>query len=381
MGKKVSLRNFVGGFLGGMFGILSSWYIDPAMIPVGVFLGVLIGWWNVYIVNLFGEAHRQARKIAASFIGAIDYVIPTFTRFRKLSSKIIGIFRWAITKKVVKIIALAISAPIRFIRWLACHPINRADFINTTMLLIFIFGIPTITFFLEPHLGIEESGNRGILVILSLVIAMGGSMIYQMRYEVTKNDDLNRLRRFYRELEIISHYGSLGFFIYTMTMQIRYIIGFALFFAIAIPWLFVILVAGFLSCYLLFFIISISYGFYKIANLYSHWLCLGVTMTVTSILWFVYNESFSDPRMLWMIAFGAGIISGATTELIHQIMTALFKNTAAEKGSVWDLFIKDDGSNYIFDIVICKFGCMWFRQNRVARKFRKLCFRTESYEF
>ena len=161
MNRSVSLRNLIGGFLGGTMGILASWYLDPMVLPFGALLGVVLGWWNEDIVRLLGEAHQQAKEKTSGFVGMTDYVVSALARFCGLPSIIANVFRWIIAKAIVGTVVAIASAPARFTRWFSHHPMNRVYFIKTTTLLLLVFGTPLAMWFLEPHVGIEEgSGNQ-----------------------------------------------------------------------------------------------------------------------------------------------------------------------------------------------------------------------------
>jgi len=378
--KSVSSQNLIGGFLGGTAGILVSWFVSPLALPFGVLLGVVVGWWNEEIVQLFGEAHRQAKKTASGFVGTTDFVILTSARLCGLPSAIANVFRWIIVKAIIGSIVALVSTPARFARWLASHPTNRTRAIDITISLIFIFGTPVIMFFLEPHVGIEGSENRGVLAILGVLVATGGSTAYRVCREFGKKAELNELGQFYREWEIISRHGSVGFFLYAIAMQIRYMIGFAVFCIIAVPWFFAFAIVGFLGIYPLIAGIAVVHGFYKIANRSGHWLCLGVTMAVTGISWLVCHKSFPDPRILWITALGTGIISGGVTEFIRRFMLMFYENTATGRrfvaDSIWELAINNEDDKGYFGVVIFKLGGMWFRNNQLARIFRAFCFNT-----
>ncbi len=384
MDRSVSTRNLIGGFFGGIVGILASWYMDPTALPFGVLLGVIVGWWNEDIVRLLGGAHQQANKIASGFVGATDYVVSAFARFCGLPSAIASVFRRILAKAIVGTIVALTSAPARFTRWLAPrHLMDRAYAIKFTMSLVFVVGsTPMAMLFLEPYVGIEKSGDRGVIAFLSFIVAVSGSFVYwflHMPYEDSESC-LYELGRFYREWEVISRYGSFGFLLYTAAMQIRYMIGIIVFCAVIVPWLTITVMVGFLGIYPLIAGIAVVHGFYKIASRFGHWLCLGVTMAVTGISWLVYHESFADPRILWMVALGTGIVSGGATELVRRFVLVFYGSTTIGRrlaaDSVWKLVMSDEEDDKCYVGVMSKFGGMWFEDNRLARMFRAICFNT-----
>lgn len=293
---------------------------------------------------------------------------------------ITGVFRWIVVKAIFGTIVALVSAPTRFARWLKCHPMNRAIVIDITMYFVFIFGLPTALFFLGPHVGIEGNSNCMALAFLGIIVAMGGWAVYRLRHNVSKNGELGELGQFYRNWEILSRYGSVGFLLYTVAMQVRYTIGFAIFCAVAVPWFFVIAFVGVIGAYPLGITIAIAHGFYKIASRSGHLLCFGITVFVTSISWFTYHESFGDQRILWIVALATGIVSGGVTEFIRRIGLMFYEVTpigrwfATHKS--FDFIVDCDEDRGYMGVVMFKFGGTWFRHNRLARMFRAICFDT-----
>ena len=231
----------------------------------------------------------------------------------------------------------------------------------------------------EPYLGIEGKGNRGMLGILSLLVTTGGSFMYRMRDEmIGQNPELNELGRYYREWEVISRYGSVGFFFYDISKHARYTIGLLAFLAVAGPWFLVSTMTCLIGAYPLVGAIALARGFYQLASRSGHLLCLGVTMAVTALSWLVYHKSFADPHVLWMVALGTGIISGAVTEVARRVLLAFYASTTigrmlADEEVAWEI-VAGDERGYID--VMFKFGALWFQQSRLARMFRAICFDT-----
>lgn len=49
--KLFKLRNLIGGILGGIIGILLSWYVTPIFMPLGILICVTIGWYNEMLIE------------------------------------------------------------------------------------------------------------------------------------------------------------------------------------------------------------------------------------------------------------------------------------------------------------------------------------------
>ncbi len=399
MKNSTTLRNLIGGFLGGFTGIQASWLINPEIVSliVGTVLGTIIGWYNKEIINLFKKAHKMAKGKASGLVTNKTDCFVAWTR-RNLSTTPANLFLRATTivvkgnHVVVKVFNLTInalvktanntfSAPRRFRQWLAKHPINKATVIEATTTLLFIPGITTLIFFICQDFGVKKENIVGI-TIFSLILAACGAFSYLLRSDFNKNYKLSSLSKFYRNWEIISQYGPIGFFFYTLGMLIRYTIGLTIFSIIAIPWFLTIATIGFLGVYPLIFIVFVAHGFYHLASRTDHSFCLGVTLAVTIISWFIYHENFADPRVLWSISLGTGIISGAITEITCRFILPLFNTKIGHKltstDKCHDLIFNtfNEGSLGYLDLVVFKFGGSWFRQNHPARILRAVCFST-----
>src|SRR5271166_1940796 len=96
MNPSISVRNFVGGLLGGLVGILSAWYFNPATLPVGVLFGVIIGWWHSEIRQLFASAHQRAKAATGGFLEVVDESIARFGQSLGIPKWLIRFFRWVV---------------------------------------------------------------------------------------------------------------------------------------------------------------------------------------------------------------------------------------------------------------------------------------------
>jgi len=384
--RSVTSRNLAGGFLGGVIGILSSWYVAPAFLPLGVLIGMVLGWWNEDIVHLVHDSHdkakRTAKKTMTDLVSLTDEAVAALARLCGMSNKAAKAVRWIIAKAIVGSIVAVITSPVtlwrtlvHFSKWLKAHELNQVHTINLTIYLTFVLGLPAIAFFIELHVGIT-GGNSGLLTITTIIASFGGAMVYRMQHEATKNTDLSELCQYYREWEVISHRGWVGYLFYTIWQHTRYAIGTAVFLTIAVPWFLCLATIGLTGVYPLIGFIAFAQGFYEIATRAGHWLCLGVTMSVTGISWLLYHQNFADPRILWIVALGVGIMSGGLTEVIRRVLLPLYESTNVGqrlKGDDAYGIALGDERGYV-ETIIFRVGCMWFRQNRLARMFRFICY-------
>lgn len=373
MKTTVTARNFLGGFFGGVLGILVSWRVDPLALPLGVLFGVVLGWWHEEIFHLFQNAHHRAKTTAGGLAQAVSESVAFLGQACGLPSVFIRMFQCLTAKVITKVVAMAMclrTAPGRSYHWQSEHIMNRARAIELAAQAVHMFGWAGLVFLLTHRADMKDAAG---FAFLAVSLSWVGIFIYQMRDE----SDLGSMRRFYREYEVISRHGSIVFFLYMMGLYLRYAIGLALFLVVALPWTLTIAMAGLLAFYPSALFLGVLRGLYELTIRAGHWLCFGVTLTVTAVSWWFFRESFANEAALSLVALGAGIISGVATEVIHRLLLVFYGETAIGQWLSKDTeeHIMSDDKGYI-GVVGMRGAGFWFRQNKPARIFRGVCFGT-----
>jgi hypothetical protein len=370
--KSVSVRNLLGGFLGGSIGILASWYLSPYSLPFGVLLGVVVGWWHGDIALAFIEARRWTKETASNWIGSIEHVRVSLGQLRGASKLFALPFKWG-----AGFFLWAYCAPGRFKRWLREHPMNGASAVSIAALLTAVIAIPAIEGYFEFHNGLTQDG---LAFLFALFLAMG-ALVHKCRTEFLHNSDLAEMNVFYREWEIVSRYGYFGFFFYEVFGILRYAVGLALFLAILAPWFFAFATVGIIGAFPVVLVISFAKGCYRILVRTGHWLCFSVTLAVTATSWLLFNATLADARLLWFVSLSTGVVSGGATEFARRALLLLYEGTRfgralIRKGAIEDIAFGDDENGKWGYLTGAVFGCgaLWLRQNRPARLLRSLCF-------
>jgi len=360
--KSITLRNLLGGFLGGIAGILMSWFIALIALPFGVLLGVIVGWYNLEIFRALAVStsniSSQTRKLAQ-----------VSTRLIPLAGK----FFPTLTRVGVGIRHLAT----RFFTWQSAHPANRISMIKAIVYVL----VPMIGFghFLDR---IARSDTVPMLIgylTMLLFLGMMGGIVIRAWIEATNSQnpvpfDVDSMKHFYRQWEVHSRYGDVGFAVYDAWRHIKFAIGTSVFIALELPLLLLYVVLGapliiiavmlWLVCYLITPLLTLAY---KIAFRRAHLLCLGVTLTVTTLSWLKLSHTFVDARMLWFVSLSTGVVSGVLTELLRLAYVHIYQRVERMNLKL-DLQldpITDRLSN------ICLY---WFRNSPQARRLRAICF-------
>lgn len=352
--RSLTSRNFFGGLLGGITGILAFHYLYELLLPVGCLAGVIIGFWYQEIIEvIFSSWHQGISTAKTSWVNFKVYVTTQPKEWGLMFKKsdfakfIQGIFF---------VVWWLIKRPYVFILWLKRHPMNRAYIIRLLAVALIIFlnslwFFPAVSYFAS---GIEASKDGGGFVLLLLLsffaccLPIFSIVIYLQRGDANIRE---RTKVFYHEYEYYLSRGSLIFFLKELLTLIRtqflftvYIIAVISFYtglgAIFTALLFAPLAIG----------IQIVKGIYKIATETKHWLCLGTTVIITSISAWLTGPYLTDPRILWGVALGTGVVAGLVTLGIQRSIAWFYKtNTRAHKIATYST-----GEQL-------KFGGQWFK--------------------
>ena len=336
-------RNLVGGLLGGMFGILSAWYINPMTLPFGVLFGVVFGWWHKEILQMVKWSPQYTKTVTGGLIQVANDTIDWFGRVSGLPANFVRFLRLLVVKIVVGSFVWVFTAPKRLRAYHLEHPTNLARSVETICFLLWItIGAGVGSYLLYGTGTGPKAGGEWLLgLLLGITLTEGGALVSTFLQEDT---ELAEMRHYYRSWETISRYGIIGFFVYTMMKNIRYSIGLAIFLVLAIGWAFPLFVVGFLGMYVVLLGVMIMQGFYQLLRQTGHWMCFGVTLFITSASWFYFREQFSNDAITWGIALITGVVSGVATEMLRPIVLMFYQNTEVGK---W--FAKDDDAIDVMD--------------------------------
>ncbi|MDP3957841.1 MAG: hypothetical protein Q8Q36_00040 [bacterium] len=340
-------RNLAGGFLGGVVGILVSWYVAPMALPFGVLIGVVVGWWAEDIAQAFVHSFHTASRFWRWLVARI---VPEEIRlsyrnfFERISaffalgaaklgngiSRAFGyaamLFRWVAvgTRAMMRV-------PMRIVQW-ASHPASTALLITISAIVIgavanaFAFG----TLWPWPEMktiGGSISGKPEQLVPFAFLdIAFFTFIVtlflttFGMMGVLIEDDKGNPTRDFYSRWERYSQYSPISYFARELfrffksevMVAVLIVLGIAYWVTLggALIALVVIPVATF---------VTFMVGLYKITQRSAHWWCFGVTLVVTATSALVFYNSFSNEVVLWTVALCTGLASGVATEGLRRL--------------------------------------------------------------
>lgn len=338
--RTISQRNLLGAFVGGVFGILASGFFHPVLLPVGVFAGVIGGWWyqEIWMATMHGFHEGVAKtQMLAAFL---------FTPLRRLSEwrkelwkdevgwgaflPIVGFLAWLVSPLI-----WLLRRPAAMVMWARAHPVNRAYLVRGATLPLF-YAVNAMIIGLLAFLLVRSAQGfdfnhdvRGIPIIFGgLVLFCVGVislMAPMMFWSSNSQQKLDQMHNFYRTWERYSSMGVMRFYVSELWFMARAWFSIVAWLVACIAW-FCGLGAVFLA---IVAIMSAAIGFvkgvYQVSTRAGHWLCFGATLTTTVISAMLFHNSFVDVRVLWTVALLTGLVSAVATEGLRRGFVLLFR--------------------------------------------------------
>lgn len=343
--RSINKKNLLGGFLGGVCGILAFGYVHPALLPIGVLAGVVTGWWyeaiwNMVVKNISDslEFSRNSIRRCHIFIGACAQgSLWVLWRKRNKEDDSLSIFyNWFLVPTL-----WLVTRSIACWRWLNRHPMNRAYALQALLISSQVISIVAVSVFLvyasipEMISGVRD-GYGGwtparlpswidyvAMTVMFCLIPVGVAVGYHCQEFSDRTT-----KDFYQDFDRYVSNGPVKYFFHhlvkSVAAQVRaYVIVLLsiIYFSGAGILFFAILVVPFAI-----FIWTIK-GINEIIMRKGHWLCLGTTMAVTTSAAYFFHPYFGNASILWMAALAAGMISGGVTEGMRRVIAWSFENT------------------------------------------------------
>lgn len=370
----------MGGLLGGMVGILLSYYIDPLAIPFGVLLGVVTGWWHVEIVQSVVNAYRRARTVAGGLVQVVDEAISFLGRVCGLPRAFVSVLKAVFAKALVGSIVWVVTAPGRSYRWLAAHPMNRARAIELSSYILWLAVGAAVGTYLFWDVAMGKNGTSGGAPLFGLfigaLVAISGPLAAQTYDE---ESTLTSMGTFYRQWATLSKYGPVGLFVAVMWRNIRYTTGSTIFVVVSVGWGLPLAMLCFLGIYPTMLVLGTMRGFYQLVQRTAHWMCFGVTLVVTGCSWLYFHDQFTNEAVVWSVALITGVASGAATEFVRRYILAFYANTAVGRwmAQPLDKYLNIDADESDFTGYMGRsqqLVTLWFRKDLAGRLLRTICF-------
>lgn len=268
--KNITLRNLLGGFSGGMLGILMFHLLNWSGLMLGCLVGVTVGWFHQEVWEKFCSFYDAISKIISS--GHIG--LP-----RKTWSEMCGVAaykRFAANPKIGHALFYALSIVMAAV--------------------IFSFAwVPCFVFANYYHSGALTAGGILIPVVIVVVIVSAACFVVTC----LENDSV-RWHKFGQKL-----YGENSAILFWAKLTLLHVF-LSSWFTLMILSLVAVVIAAFVA--MVFYLIP--WVPKMLFQKTGHWLCLGITLAVTSLVAWLWRPFLSDSVGLWLTALTAGVVSG-----------------------------------------------------------------------
>lgn len=319
-------RNLLGGFVGGSLGVLFAGFIHPLASPIGLLVGVLLGYWHDIIIGRCIIVYEVFCRININFGGFSHKVSKWYRKASRMTKA--WYFRrcrnfWHGLRQVSpamycvgRALKWCVYAPFRGLAWLVAEPIRVASIFSVLLVIVASVVLVAVSFEAVPDVGNPGGWDREII---GGILCLVSSLLVCVSRDASKEKQGAR----YSSLGPV-RYVAKGFFpsfvqVLTSACMIVGMIS-GLFLAI-------------ISFMLVFFGGAIFFGVLKglwhVSSKRQHLLCLSVTavVTITSVIAFRHSLNGS---MLWIISLATGTVSAVTTECTRRLLVVLLSRFGAE---------------------------------------------------
>lgn len=357
--QSVTVRNLLGGFLGGALGILAAYYTMPGFLPVGVLVGVFIGWQNKDILTAFRAACIQARGAQEKGMHLFTQtLLPEIAKLTGLP-EVVGrsaargliicasAIRWIVVKAVIGSLIAILMSPVAFMRfWKNAHPMDRVWVIEVCVGAMVIFGLPGVFGAVIWGRGTDPESGLFVLPILTCFIGFGAVCIYQANQD-TKNGR-SEISHFFHQWENLERRGYVRSALLILGRHMGYMLRVTVFSTVALA---LLCVGGSLMMVLSVSALPICYiikTFYELWRRSSYRTCLAVTLLITGASWLLFREKVTDAAAAWFIALATGMVSGVAGHGTYVALEWLRRHTGfgmkllEGKGDVADALFEEE---------------------------------------
>lgn len=325
--RTVSQRNFLGALLGGMIGILAFGYLHPIALPPGCFLGVIIGWWYQEIGQFAMKEFHQSTTKSLELWNCLTIFVPALINKLKETKFDIDPYIKIFYSLLFPVIWI-LRRPIACIRWLKAHPMNRAYSVKTLAVIMYIAlnAVWIVSLMMCWHEYAQLVGKESIMPLFYFLGIGTITMMAIMPCALfSEEGNKSKTQKFYLDWERYAARGPFHFFGENLLCLFKFEIS-LMFYGIAkLSW-FIGVGGTFVLCIIapISAVVGAIKGIYHVSTKSGHWLCFGVTITVSTLsAWFTYPY-LSDARILWTVALFAGIISTVITEITRRFLVWFF---------------------------------------------------------
>lgn len=276
-----TIRHLAGGFLGGVLGILAFGFISSVLIPVGCFVGAVVGYGHDAIWRSMSTSWQHIPR--SQFWGPHPV-----TRARIFATMIASVFAVLIVAQLWLFYAAALS----FANMLVADGSGLAEILTIMWMIGSMLGVGfvMIAYMNAWRIPLWES-NENQQAFYSTWQAWSASKV---RFAGTVFLELVRAQISAMLVLLAMFCGVVVLMAYTVCTMLPM----SLFFG-AVK------------------------GLYIAAKRGGYWICFIVSLFVTTLMAYVLQGSLHDAKVLWITALAAGMLSAAGSEAVRHGILAL----------------------------------------------------------
>jgi len=324
--RSVTQRNLWGGFLGGLLGILCFGLINEYLLIIGCLVGVVGGYWYQEIWQIicddWVETKATWQEMYTNTMEALHLIASDSAKFLKRYEMNVDFHKF-LKYFVIPLIHFLDIRNSTVVKWFMAHPMNRAYSVRvlaaiTLTSLHMIWYVPLCKFWFST-LDSENPGSFILFMLLAVILFC--IMLIVPFSTFSEEKTLKDMKFFYKYYEKYSQKNVFYTYFYDMVG-----ITAAQFFVIlsGLGLLSYTLLAGALVSTVIFlpviaFLLIIK-SIYHITLRPNHWLCLSVTLVVTTISALLTKPYLESTIILWLVALATGCLSGLATEGVRRII-------------------------------------------------------------
>lgn len=309
--RSMTSRNVVGGFLGGVLGILAFGYLHAWLLPVGCLMGVLMGYWYELVGEMCNSYYDDTFEIAKS-----TWKYCTVPKHQRQS-------HWLQTDHVRGLVMLVIFWLLTRVRWInrLCVSKRTVRWKRLRFLAALTFIALNSLWFVPAWKWLQHPNGEPSPFYLGLVFCIG----LFVGFPVLSLMDSIRREKAEMSYAFYCDYNIFFSFLREIVGLLRIEGGVLLLTASHFLW-FLGVGALFVATVILpvTLAVGIVKGIYALVTRRGHWLCVGVTLVMTTIVAWKAAPLLPNATVLWVAALTAGTCSGLVAEAARRLIAAIF---------------------------------------------------------
>lgn len=282
----ITRRNLLGGFLGGLFGILMFGYFHWGGLPLGCLLGVIIGWYHyelgVSVLSVFSSSHKASRKtMVLGLEQELSGIKDAFAKGREKLKKEGGVER--VRHDTILTAVTTAEIVVWAIFWTCCF------------VFLYCHGYFTVVEPMNRVLIIEQAVVDGFAVVMCIISIMAIVLIFGDEFAnplAWKNSG----EELYKKMGAISFAFRSFLWLIIMHVLVTYVVA-----CVCLGW------------FLSFLVAALSVPFWVLRMTFKgsgHLPCLIITLTVTFLSAWMMHSWITNSLGCWLVAFFTGMVSG-----------------------------------------------------------------------